>query len=536
MPSESLINNNELTQELVESNYFDDSQRLKKTEIEPETAKRYLKTCIDGEPGKAAKELTPLHVTLLEAIIKQAERPAIKILENSFETPRTDYWKTRLEPHRAIIDMAIKSVGRIEVREHPQGFDYVGTGWLVTDDIVVTNRHVAQTFASQEGTNFSFQINPFENKTIEVNIDFIEEFRINKKAEFEIIDVLYIEPQQGSDIAFLKVKRNGDVPRSFIPLATEVPKGGREIAVIGYPAKDSHRNPLEPAKLYEIFEDIYDVKRLQPGEVISATSVLEAVPVFTHDCSTLGGNSGSVVLDYKTGKAIGLHFGGRFKKENYAVPATIIQQRLDAFLSGKLKISSITESPIMVFPSLPDLETVDHETPIEFEDTPCLGPLDDESLEDLILEATPFPAVNTQLPISGTGYYSYSKFREKQFGLPDTIKAIKKIGELWFKKHPRGPVIGIGNISKNGGGPVPPHSSHQTGLDVDFRLLRTDGARIGITFRDPSYSLSRTQDLVNTILNNSVLSVKLILCNDNKLKGVKPWPGHDDHLHVRFKK
>jgi len=536
MPSESLINNNELTQELLESNYFDDSQRLKKAEIEPEIAKSYLKVSIDEGTSKAATGLEPLKAILLEAIIKQADRPAIKIQNNSFETPRIEYWKSRLEPHRAIIDTAIKSVGRIEVREHPQGFEYVGTGWLVTDEIIVTNRHVAQTFAFQEGSNFTFQMNPFENKTIKANVDFREEYRINEEEQFDIVDVLYIEPQQGSDMAFLKVKRSGDTSRSIIALATETVRGASKIAVIGYPAKDSQRNPIEPTKLYEIFEDIYDVKRLQPGEVMSVAGIAETVPVFTHDCSTLGGNSGSVVLDFKSGKAVGLHFGGVFQKENYAVPATIIEQRLNDLLSGNLKIEPINESPIIIFPSPIDLETVDNETPIQFEDIPCLCPLDDESLEDLILEAVPFPGVNTQLPISGTGYYSYAQFREKQFGLPETIKAIEEIGKAWFQNHRTGPVIGIGNISKNGGGPVLPHKSHQTGLDVDFRLLRTDGARIGITFRDPNYSLSRTQKLINTILKNSLLSVKLILCNDNNLKGVQPWPGHDDHLHVRFSK
>lgn len=531
MPSENLMNN-ELTQELIESNYFDESQRLKKAGIDPEIAKTYLKVCINTGKTKATEGLQPLNVKLLEAIIKQAERPAIKIQNNSFETPRTEYWKTRLEPYRAIIDTAIKSVGRIEVREHNQGFEYVGTGWLVTDDIIVTNRHVAQSFAWQQGNNFTFQVNPVKNKTIKVNIDFREEFRINEEEQFDIVDVLYIEPQQGSDIAFLKVKRSGDkISRSIISLATETVRGASEIAVIGYPARDSHRNPLEPAQLFEIFEDVYDVKRLQPGEVMSAE--LKTAPVFTHDCSTLGGNSGSVVLDFKTGKAVGLHFGGKFNSENYAVPARIIEQRLNDLKSGKLKIESINESPIIIFSSPIDLEPVDNETPIEFDDDPCFCPLD-ENLENLILESVPFPEVNAQLPTSGTGYYSYALFREKQFGLPETIKALEEIGKAWFQNHRTGPVIGIGNISKNGGGPVPPHSSHQTGLDVDFRLLRTDGARIGITFLDPNYSLNRTQDLINTILNNSVLSVQLILCNDNKLKGVQPWPGHDDHLHVRF--
>lgn len=534
MPSESLMNN-ELTQELIESNYFDESKRLKKAEIDPETAKTYLKVSINEGKAKATEGLQPLKVQFLEAIIKQAERPAIKIQNNSFETPRTDYWKTRLEPYRAIIDTAIKSVGRIEVREHHQGFEYVGTGWLVTDDIIVTNRHVAQYFAWQQGNNFTFQVNPFNNKKIKVNIDFREEFRIDEEEQFDIVDVLYIEPQQGSDIAFLKVKRSGDnISRSIISLATETVPGKSEIAVIGYPARDSQRNPIEPAKLLEIFEDIYDVKRLQPGEVISAE--LKTAPVFTHDCSTLGGNSGSVVLDFKTGKAVGLHFGGKFASENYAVPAIIVEQRLNDLKSGKLKIESINESPIIIFSNPIDLEPVDNETPIGFDDDPCFCPLDDENLENLTLEAVPFPEVNAQLPTSGTGYYSYALFREKQFGLPETIKAIEEIGKAWFQNHRTGPVIGIGNISKNGGGFVPPHSSHQTGLDVDFRLLRKDGARIGITFRDPNYSLNRTQDLINTIINNSVLSVKLILCNDNNLKGVQPWPGHDDHLHVRFMK
>jgi murein endopeptidase len=188
---------------------------------------------------------------------------------------------------------------------------------------------------------------------------------------------------------------------------------------------------------------------------------------------------------------------------------------------------------VIIFPNPTEEETVDNETPIELQDTPCFAPLE-ESLENLILEAVAFPKVNTQLPLSGTGYYSYATFREKQFGLSETIKAIQKIGELWFQDHRSGPLIGVGNISKNGGGPVPPHQSHQTGLDVDFRLLRTDGARIGITFRDASYSRTRTQALINTILRNPILRVQLILCNDNRLQGVQPWPGHDDHLHVRF--
>lgn len=537
MLPERLVKNKELTQELLESNYFEESQRLKKVGIDSQTVKEYLKTSLTEGVAKAAEGLDQTTVRAVEAVIKLADRPALKVTGKDFTVPRTNFWSSRLEPYRDTIKQAITSVGRIELRNHPQGFEYVGTGWLVTNDIIVTNRHVAETFAYLEAGKFVFDKNQATGRKIKVNIDFREEFQIDTEEQFDIIDVLYIEPRSGSDIAFLKVNRSGDTSRSVLPLATDILSSGSEIAVIGYPARDSQRNPLESAQLFEIFEDIYDVKRLQPGEILSGAALRSDVPVFTHDCSTLGGNSGSIVLDFKTGKAIGLHFAGIFQEENQAVPATIIDKRLNDLLSGKLKIQSVGESPIRIFPTLAEEiaeETVDNDTPIELQDTPCFSPLDGDSLEDLILEATPFPGVNTQLPSSGTGYYSYATFREKQFGLPITIEAIKKIGELWFADHRSGPVIGVGNISKNGGGPVPPHTSHQTGLDVDFRILRTDGARTGINFQSPSYSRIRTQALVNTILSNPILRVKLILFNDNQVQGVQPWPGHDDHLHVRF--
>jgi endonuclease G len=45
------------------------------------------------------------------------------------------------------------------------------------------------------------------------------------------------------------------------------------------------------------------------------------VPAATHDCSTLGGNSGSAVIDLDTGEVLALHFGGLYHEKNYCVPA-----------------------------------------------------------------------------------------------------------------------------------------------------------------------------------------------------------------------
>src|SRR5258708_39179947 len=86
------------------------------------------------------------------------------------------------------------------------------------------------------------------------------------------------------------------------------------------PACDS-RIP-EPNLMEDIFGKIYNKKRLAPGGI---TSVEEAR--ILHSCTTLGGNSGSAVIDLDTGEALGLHFSGSFLATNYAVRSDVAKQR-----------------------------------------------------------------------------------------------------------------------------------------------------------------------------------------------------------------
>ena len=57
------------------------------------------------------------------------------------------------------------------------------------------------------------------------------------------------------------------------------------------------------------------------GERRSVNSFGNNVSALTHDASTLGGNSGSAVVDLSTGRIIGLHFAGIYLDANFAVPA-----------------------------------------------------------------------------------------------------------------------------------------------------------------------------------------------------------------------
>ena len=52
--------------------------------------------------------------------------------------------------------------------------------------------------------------------------------------------------------------------------------------------------------------------------------------LFRHDATTLGGNSGSVVVDLASGKAIGLHFGGIEGERNEAVQAPVLADLITA--------------------------------------------------------------------------------------------------------------------------------------------------------------------------------------------------------------
>lgn len=255
-----------------------------------------------------------------ESIIKLFGRPVLAIRAGTFDSPASETLRARLERARSLLNAVIPSVGRIEVKNHPT-YDWVGTAWLVGPEMIVTNRHVAETFSRQNGSGFVFRKNNW-GRTIGARIDFIEEYQQPHEAEFKVEEIRFIEPDGGPDLALLRIEVDDDLDgRSPIGLADEA-LAGRDVAVIGYPARDS-RIP-EPKVMERIFGDVFDVKRLAPGKItkVSAGEV-------EHDCSTLGGNSGSVVLDLESGKAVGLHFAGKYKTANYAVPAHIVRDRVD---------------------------------------------------------------------------------------------------------------------------------------------------------------------------------------------------------------
>lgn len=271
-----------------------------------------------------ASPLARSHVAL-ETIVREVGRPALLIQNGAIVRPTEAE-----EASREVIDRLLGSaprlapviplVGRIDVSNFPGGAPYIGTGWLVAPDIVVTNRHVAELIARRDGATYSFKPGRF-GQPIGARVDYLRESGSDGAEAVEVERVIWIEPDAlKADIAFLEVARRSDgTQQDRIVLADADAVPGTEVAVIGYPARASSDVVPDQANMDRIYGRRYDVKRIAPGLTDDPSHGWA-----THDCTTLGGNSGSVVVDLKTGNAIALHFAGLYMIENYAVPASTI--------------------------------------------------------------------------------------------------------------------------------------------------------------------------------------------------------------------
>ena len=266
----------------------------------------------------------------LESIVLRRTRPVLTIKENEVQLVFVDeadsqIWKERLQQAAPLLDSAVRAVGRIELQG--SHLEWVGTGWLVSDDILVTNRHVANEFAVRKGEGFSFRMG--SSGAVRASVDFLQEIDNPNTLMFRLLRPLHIEAAPGPDVAFFKIEIASGDPALARPIVlTKHVVETENAATIGYPAFDS-RIP-EPDLMERIYGRTYNKKRLAPGGVtrIEATRLL-------HNCTTLGGNSGSVVLDLNSGEALGLHFSGSFLTTNYAVRADVVRSLLDRLGSGR---------------------------------------------------------------------------------------------------------------------------------------------------------------------------------------------------------
>lgn len=221
---------------------------------------------------------------------------------NLYPQELKDQWSA----FRVAVQPLLYSIGRVDL------FDgtHMGTGFLVADGVVATNRHVLaqMTFGTEV-------LSPGQAK-----VNFYREDGANDKPSHIVPVEEVLSIHETLDMVLLAVPKLG---RPVVIVDLGGAAEGDRVAAIGYPARDEGRNPLFTQLT---FANKYGVKRAAIGEALDSSTA----PNLFHDCSTLGGNSGSPVFSLQSGRVVAIHRAGYFMYRNEAVHG----EALGAFVIG----------------------------------------------------------------------------------------------------------------------------------------------------------------------------------------------------------
>lgn len=270
-----------------------------------------------------ASNLTDFQFASLEAIVQLTGRPAIRYTDGRVQSPPNDVgdnerWRTFIAIARSKIDRASASVGQVGFRRDGMQPSLVGTAWRLGENLVVTNRHVARDFAIDPDLDPSlWTLHPAKPAVVDFTITDIA----TSVKQFAVAELVYCAAEETVDIAVLRLTPDGgQLPPALAldfdagSVGRNIPVGGvpqfhgEEIYIVGHPFRATATS--ETATVFGIADGF---KRCSPGRV---TLIPEREHAFEHDCSTLGGNSGSCVFTVSAHKIVGLHYGGLEVKAN----------------------------------------------------------------------------------------------------------------------------------------------------------------------------------------------------------------------------
>lgn len=258
----------------------------------------------------------------LEAVIQVVGRPAWFIAgdapDTSAATADDDFWIAHINAaQNAIFDVCAR-VGCIMLGD-AEPFVPVATGWLIGQNTLVTNAHVASAIARQNlalaDTDARQGWRLRTDRPGTVNFSF--EKGTSSHSRFVIDEVLYVEGSESPDIAIFRIKPPASAACLSVPspIALDLTPSNswtnRNVFVAGHPIKDL----ADDQNVVKVFGELDGTKRFSPGQVLK----LLGTDTLAHDCSTTNGSSGSPLIDFAGSKAVGLHYFGHPGARNEAV-------------------------------------------------------------------------------------------------------------------------------------------------------------------------------------------------------------------------
>lgn len=284
----------------------------------------------------------------LEAIVRIVGRPPLVVRNDRVEGKNAlleDPRDSAAFPHDIAdriskVERFLPSIGRVEFVNHAKSWG--GTAWVVQTDraapLIVTNRHVAVEVARRTHRGDGvFLFSPTSSARYGAQFNTAEEpgTRVSATRLHKIEGFTYIADDLQADVAIARLRLPDGIALEAIPLADSDAEGEELVAVVGYPAADPYRN--DPGAMDRYFRGLYDVKRFSPGRITAAG----AHEVLSHDCTTLGGNSGSPVISLERRVIVGLHFAGEYGVANSAVRVSTLR----ALMAGERRLVPGTALP-----------------------------------------------------------------------------------------------------------------------------------------------------------------------------------------------
>jgi penicillin-insensitive murein endopeptidase len=168
------------------------------------------------------------------------------------------------------------------------------------------------------------------------------------------------------------------------------------------------------------------------------------------------------------------------------------------------------------------------------------------------------------LPTTGPTWQVMRLSRNRNWGHPELVKFLERFAPLAAKATGWHGIL-VGDMAQPRGGPLPfGHMSHQIGLDVDVWFMPMPGHVLNKDEREKTSAINLVSDdwkhinpktwqpadiafiktaaeqpEVERVLVNAAIKQELCRVEDKQKPGwlakVRPWYGHNDHIHVRLK-
>lgn len=168
-----------------------------------------------------------------------------------------------------------------------------------------------------------------------------------------------------------------------------------------------------------------------------------------------------------------------------------------------------------------------------------------------LIDGVPFPS---QFP----GYLL--RDQERSYATPEAIATVLDAIDAVRERHPDTCDILIGDFSREGGGPLNMHRSHQNGRDVDLGMYAKGNRPLDtfVSMNDENLDVAKTWILLESLLQSQHIQYIFLdrriqrllhqhaltqgvdpslleqLFADDRNSPIKHVRGHHDHIHVRF--